>query len=183
MLVLVRRREGMRDVQVEEELSDDVEGEEAVLADVVVGEADDAEEDGEHGKTHELDGLASDRVHRGDGDPVTGNGTGADDDDVTDSGVVEKLVDIGSGGVSDGRENDGVVERQTVEGDLAILLTDSTGCGYHVVSSLHRGRTTILRSREEPCRFSTCRSGGRSHPSWPWGWSCWPRRSRYLRHA
>ena len=48
--------------EVEEEVAEDVEGEEAVVADDVVAEAHDAEEDGEEDEAHELDGFPADRV-------------------------------------------------------------------------------------------------------------------------
>ena len=75
--------------EVEEELRDDVEGEEALGADLVVREADDAEEDGQHREAHVLDGFAPDGVDRRDRDPVARDGACADDDDVADGGVVE----------------------------------------------------------------------------------------------
>ena len=78
--------------EVEEELRDDVEGEQAFRAQLVVGKADDTEEDGEHGEAHVLDGLAPDGVDGRDRHPISGNRPGADDDDVADGGIVELEV-------------------------------------------------------------------------------------------
>jgi hypothetical protein len=101
--------------EVEEELAEDVKSQESVLAKLVVREADDAEEDGEDGEAHELDGLAADGVDGCDGDPVAGDGTSADDDQIAYGGVAEDVVDVGAAGVADGRQDDGVVQAETVE--------------------------------------------------------------------
>ncbi|KAH9822789.1 dnaJ homolog-like protein subfamily C member 21 [Teratosphaeria destructans] len=104
--------------EVEEELAEDVEGELAAGADVVVGEAPDAEEEGEDDEAGELDGLAADDVDEGDGEPVPGDGAGADQDDVADGGAVEHLVDVGAARVADGGQDGGVVEGDAVEGHV-----------------------------------------------------------------
>lgn len=106
--------------EVEEELSEDKEGEKAsgVALEVVVSEAENDEDDGEEGEAHELNGLATDGVDESDGDPVAWDGAGADDDEVADGGVVEDFVDGVAAGVADGSQDDAVVERDTVEGDI-----------------------------------------------------------------
>ncbi len=106
--------------EVEEELGNDVETEETVGGELVVGETHGDEEDGQDTETHELDGLAADGVDGGDRDPVAGDGTSEDDDQVTDGGVVQELVGaVGTaGGVTDGSQDGGVVERETVVGDI-----------------------------------------------------------------
>ena len=106
--------------EVEEELGNDVETEETVGGELVVGETHGNEEDGQHTETHELNGLAADGVDGGDRDPVAGDGTSEDDDQVTDGGVVQELVGgVGTaGGVTDGSQDGGVVERETVVGDI-----------------------------------------------------------------
>lgn len=86
--------------EVEEELRQDVEREECVTREVVVCEADDDEEDGQHGEAQELDGLAAEGVDCCDGDPVSGNGSGAGEDQVANCVAVEDLVHVGSTGVS-----------------------------------------------------------------------------------
>ena len=87
--------------EVEEELAEDIQRKEGVLGKFVVGEADNAEEDGEDDEAHQLDGLAADGVDRRDGDPVARDGAGADDDQVADGGVAEDVVDVGAAGVAD----------------------------------------------------------------------------------
>lgn len=104
--------------EVEEELGDDVESQQATLAQLVVGKTDDDEDDGEDEETHELDGLAAEGVDGRHGDPVPGDGTGADDDQVTNGGVVKDLVHVVALGVANGRQDDGVVETETVKGDV-----------------------------------------------------------------
>jgi hypothetical protein len=65
-------------------------------------EAHDAEHDCQDDESHQLDWLATDRVDCSDGDPVTGNGTGADEDEVTDGDVVEDFVNTVALCVTDG---------------------------------------------------------------------------------
>jgi hypothetical protein len=106
--------------EVEEELGQHVDGEKAVGGDVVISETHDDEEDGEDGEAHELDGLAADDIDSGHGEPVTGHGTSEHDDQVTDGSIVEVLVGGGSTGgrVTDDGQDGGVVERQTVVGNI-----------------------------------------------------------------
>ena len=92
---------------------------------LVVAEAHDTEENCEDDEAHELDGLAAPGVDEEEGSPVAGNETGDDDDEVTDGDVPEVLVDgsgtgerLVGGTETDGVEDDGVVETETVEGDL-----------------------------------------------------------------
>lgn len=66
--------------KVEEELRQDIDGQQAVVAQFIVGEAHDDEEDREDYEATELDGLAAYGVDRRDGDPVTGDSTSQDDD-------------------------------------------------------------------------------------------------------
>lgn len=106
--------------EVEEELGQDVESEQALLADLVVGETDDAEEDGEERETHQLNGLAANGINGGNRDPVTGDGTGADEDEVTNGGVEEVLVHVlgVARAVANLGQNNRVVETETVEGNI-----------------------------------------------------------------
>ena len=104
--------------EVEEKLAENVETEFAARANDIVSETEDAEEDGEEGEAHELDGLATDGVNQSDGDPVTGDGTGTDDDQVTDSVVVVNFVHVVTTGVANSSEDDSVVQRDTVESDI-----------------------------------------------------------------
>jgi len=116
---LARNDEGGRvGSEVEEKLAKDIESEEATFTEMVIVETNDDEENGKDTETHELDRLAADRVHGGDGHPVTRNGTSADDDQVSDSGVSEDFVHIVALSISDSAENDGVVETETIEGNI-----------------------------------------------------------------
>ena len=76
-------------LQVEEELGDDVEGQEGVAGKLVICETDNAEEDGQHGEAHELDRFPANGIDKGNSDPVARNGTSAHNDDVPDRGIVE----------------------------------------------------------------------------------------------
>src|SRR5438046_1074978 len=80
--------------EVEEELSEDVESQESMFAQMVVRESNDTEENGEDNEPHELNGLATDGVARGNGNPVAGNGASADDDQVSDSSIAEDLIHV-----------------------------------------------------------------------------------------
>ena len=104
--------------EVEEELAEHVECEQAVFGQVVVCEADDDEEDGQDGEAHQLDGFPADGVDGGDGDPVAGDGAGADDDQVANGRVAEDAVDVVTLGVADCAQNNGVIETKTVEGNI-----------------------------------------------------------------
>lgn len=105
--------------EVEEELGEHEAGEEAGGADRVVAEAHDAEEDGQKGEAHQLDWLAADGVAEGDCDPVTGNGTGADKDDVADGDVVVIVIDVDGIRTEANRSQDSrVVETNTVESNV-----------------------------------------------------------------
>ena len=110
--------------EVEEELGQDVECEEGVAREVVVGEADDYEEDGEHAETEELNGLATYGIDERDRDPVSRDGTGADEDKVADGGLVENVVHVGSAGIANGGQDDGVVKGETVVCDYFSLVCD-----------------------------------------------------------
>ena len=63
------------------------EGGDGVVLERVVGEADDDEQDREHGEAHELDRLAAPPVDEDEGDPVAGDEAGDREDDVADADV------------------------------------------------------------------------------------------------
>lgn len=111
--------------EVEEELGEDVESEETLAAEIVVGEANDDEKDGEHDEAHELDGPSADGINGGNGDPVARDCARADKDDVPDSYVVEKFVNVLAAGVPNSSQNDRVVQSKTVEGNLMGVSIDS----------------------------------------------------------
>ena len=114
-----RNNEGGRvGTEVEEKLGKDVKSEERVAGELVVSETDNDEKNGEECETHDLDGLSAESVDGGDGDPVTWNGTGANEDEVTNGGSVEDFIHITAARIADSTENDGVVETKTVVGDI-----------------------------------------------------------------
>lgn len=80
--------------KVEEELRKNVQRKQRLAVKLVIREADDAENDCEDAETHELDRLTADGVDSGYSNPVTWNSTSACDYQVSDSLVVEDLVDI-----------------------------------------------------------------------------------------
>lgn len=111
--------------EVEEELGENVESEETLAADVIVREADYDEEDGENDEAHKLDGPAADGIDGGNGDPVAGDCASADQDDVPDRNVVEKLVDVLAARIPNSGQNDGVVQSKAVESDLIAVSIGS----------------------------------------------------------
>lgn len=106
--------------KVLEEVAEDVDGELALGADLVVTESKDTEEDGQHGETHKLNWLSADRIDGGNREPVTRNETSARKDNITDTLVVDGIVHIfvGWSSVTDSRKDDGSVETETVERNI-----------------------------------------------------------------
>lgn len=74
--------------KVEEELSENVEGEERVAGEMFVVEAHDEEKEGKDYEAHELDGLASNDINSSNCEPVSGHSASEDNDQVTNSRVV-----------------------------------------------------------------------------------------------
>ena len=92
---------------------------------LLVTETHAAEEDGKNGEAHKLDRLATPAVDEEEGRPIAGDETGGDEDHVTESDVLEVGVDLETTRESrrrraktDGLENNGRVETETVEGNL-----------------------------------------------------------------
>ncbi len=92
----------------------------------IVAETHAAEQDGKHGKAHELDGLAAPAVDDEEGRPVSGNETGDREDEVTEADILEvdvhrhcALESLWRVTKADGVEDDGGVETETVERDLS----------------------------------------------------------------
>lgn len=100
--------------EVEEELGQDIDDQEAVLVvcgDPVVGEAHDHEEDGEDDEAHHLDRLAAKGIDGGDSNPVARHGAGQDNNEVADGSVEQDLVGAGVlGRVADDLKDGGVVQ-------------------------------------------------------------------------
>lgn len=90
---LARDDEGGRvRTEVEEELSQDVHSQQAVLTKLVIGETHDDEQDSEDREAHELDGLAADGVNGSNGHPVARDGTRQDDDKIANRSIVQIFV-------------------------------------------------------------------------------------------
>lgn len=104
--------------EVEEELAENVKSEKTIRGELVEGEANSEEESSQNCETHQLDWLSADGIDSEDGDPITRNSTGTNQDQVTDSIIAELLVDLGTLGVSDSLQNNGVVEAQTIKGHI-----------------------------------------------------------------
>lgn len=135
--------------EVEEELGNNVETQQTVvgLEQGVVGKADDDEENGEDGETHQLDGLAANGVDGSNGHPVTGNSTSTDQDQVTNSVTTQGLVDVGTASPADSTENDRVVETKTVESCRRLASIVSAGSTGGENTYQHPGRT-----KNQQCR-------------------------------
>ena len=84
----------------------------------MISEADTDEEDGQGGEAHELDGLPTDGVDGGDGDPIAGDGTGADQDQVADGVLAEDLEHVVTTAETDVGQDDGVVQTESVKGHV-----------------------------------------------------------------
>lgn len=106
--------------EVEEELSKNINSKETVGGNVLVGETHDNEKDSKDDETHELNSLSANSINCGDGNPVSGDGTTENNDDVTNSSVVEVLVDVVGvlSRVANNAENGSVVQRETIEGHI-----------------------------------------------------------------
>ncbi len=131
--------------EVEEELAQDVQGKQTMFAEVVIVESNDNEEDGQDSEASELDRFAADGVDGRHGHPVAGDGTGADDDQVANSGVAEDLIDVVALGVADGLKNDGVVETKAIECNIYRTVL------VHMVRQRHALCQDILpRKNQDP---------------------------------
>ena len=154
--------------EVEKELGQNVQSQKTMFTQVVESEADDDEDDGKENEAHELYGFAADGVDGGNRDPVTWDGSSADDDQVADSGIAEDFIHIITLGIANGCENDRVVESETVEGDICPIISSESLIKQELRVGTYRGRTTNQRSQEGSFHVSTGRSDGRSRSSWPW---------------
>ena len=100
--------------EVEEELCEHVKCEQGVAGKVVECKTNDDEEDSEHGESHELDGFSAQGVDGCDRYPVTGNGSGADQNKISNGVVIEYFIHVLlTTWIADCGQDDGVVETQT----------------------------------------------------------------------
>lgn len=106
--------------EVEEELSQHVESKETVVRVLqwIIGKTNNNEENGKHDKTTKLDRFTAKGINGSHGNPVTRNGTRADENQVADSGVVEDVVYIRAARPTNRRQDDGVVETEAIESNV-----------------------------------------------------------------
>ena len=85
-----------------------------MFAETIIGKADDDENDGKEGKAHKLDGLAANGIYRRYSDPVARYGASTDEDEIANGGVIENLVHVGSLGITNGLQDDRVVQSKPI---------------------------------------------------------------------
>lgn len=103
---------------IEEKLNENVDGQHTVGANVLVGEAPDDEQNSEEDEADQLKGLAAHCVDGGNCEPVTRDGTSADENAVTGGKIEELAVDGSTAAVADCLENGSGVQAKTIEGDI-----------------------------------------------------------------
>lgn len=80
--------------KVEEELGEDVEGEQVLLGEVLPGEAKNAEDDSENTEAHDLDGFAAELVDSEDSEPVAWESACAYKYDLANGGMAKVDVEV-----------------------------------------------------------------------------------------
>lgn len=85
---------------------------------MVVRKAHDDEEDSQNDEASHLDRLATYRVNGGDRDPVSGNSSRQDDNNVSNGSVVEIFVDVVGvlGGVANNLQDSTIIEGEAIKG-------------------------------------------------------------------
>ena len=83
------------------------------------------EKDGKDAETHELDGLAAPGIDEEEGNPISRNKAGNRENKVSDTNVVESLVDVERGTCGsrtatevNGSQDDRAIETEAIKGDL-----------------------------------------------------------------
>lgn len=104
--------------EVKEKLNDNVDSEHAVAGHVLEIETPDNEKDSEDTETTDLNGFSANGIDGSNGDPITRDRTGTNEDTVTGSEIVQLVVNGWSTGVSDSGQNGRVVQTKTVESDI-----------------------------------------------------------------
>lgn len=84
----------------------------------VVSESYDDEKYSKDCETHELNWFTAESVDCGDRYPVSWNSTSANENEVTDGGFVKDLIHVVATRPTNGRKDDGVVETESVIGDI-----------------------------------------------------------------
>ena len=124
----------------------------------IIGKSDDDEEDGQHCKSHVLNRFAAECVYCEDGDPVSRDGAGTDEDEVADGRVVEDLVDVGAPGVSYGAQDGRVIQAKTIAAERISTWSfrgvcygcPSLGPSGTKLTKPRQGKTMSLRFRTTP---------------------------------
>lgn len=106
--------------EVEEKLRQNVDGKKTIGRELVVSKTHNDEKNGKNAEAHQLDSLSADSINSRDGNPVSRNSTSEHNNDVTNSGVVQVLVDVVGilGRVTNDLENGTVVQRKTIKGHV-----------------------------------------------------------------
>ena len=112
-----------------------------MAGEMVEGETDDDEENGEHTETHDLDGLSAYGVDGGNTYPVTRNGTSADQNKISDSVIVEYLIHVlfAAGVTNCGQDN------RVVETESCVIVSASSD----LIGDNIKGNHTIVSNIEE----------------------------------
>jgi hypothetical protein len=95
-------------IEVEEKLSENVDGEKTVTRKFSVCKAEDAEEDGRNGEAHQLDRFAIGDINCSNCYPVPRNCASQDNDQVSDGGIHRLLVHGRSATEADSCEDNGL---------------------------------------------------------------------------
>ena len=84
----------VRLTKIEEELTQHIQRKQGPFAQVREVKPDDREEDGQDEESSDLNGLAAEKIDSCDCTPVAWNGSGADQDEVANSRIIEQPVHI-----------------------------------------------------------------------------------------
>ncbi|EEQ40781.1 conserved hypothetical protein [Clavispora lusitaniae ATCC 42720] len=104
--------------EVSEELRQNVQGQLTVVTKLLVGETKDNENDSQDDETTQSNWLSADGINGSNGEPVTRQRTGTNQNQVTNSSVVQTLVDVLGRGVTDSLQDNSSVQTQTVVGNI-----------------------------------------------------------------
>lgn len=104
--------------RIEEELGQRVQCHQSSAGQIPKVKTNNTEQQCQHEEPKPLDGLAADSINQAGGDPVSGNSTGKDEDEVAHSSVVVDQVHVATTTPADGIENNRVVQTQTIKGNI-----------------------------------------------------------------
>ena len=126
--------------EVEEQLGENVKGEQSALGEGVIGEADDGEDDSYDEEAADLDGFATQRVDQGDREPIARDAASADEDKVSDGIIAEDLIHVVPARKADSAKDGDVIQAQAVVGEIkeepdirvSIILIHHDFCTYQL---------------------------------------------------